>query len=237
MKQVSNKALTFLIVLAIVVSISSTLISLSKLNQLTPGITGMASGGSGYVNVTIAGVSSILMVDTTIDFGSCSPNSSIGANVSSNVSLDWGAPGVCTSIPNGPPDNITIKNDGNSFINVTVRTNKLATTLIGPASGALPYDPGFYFSSTNATILTNVYGPGCTNATGIGTLGATGLQWGWRNFTDITTDFGLCDNLSYAGGATPQNAIYMFAKLELPANAPTGGESTATLTFTATELP
>ena len=243
MEQISSRTLMILLISAIVVSVGGTIISLSKINQLSvqiPRITGMATSGTGYVNVTIASIASISVIEGQIDFGSCSPNASIGANLSSNVSNgstweSWGAPGVCSSFPNSP-DNITIKNDGNAYVNVTVSTNTLASSLIG---GTAPYPPQFLFSTRNASDGTcggTTCSGGCFNrTTGARCINVdtniSGLQWGWKNFSD-TSAFCACDNLSFG----TKNAIYLFAKLDLPADAPEQGEKTATLTLTANEI-
>ncbi len=232
MEQMSNKTLVFLLIAVIVVSVGGTIISLNKINRLTQlqAITGMASEGTGYVNVSVISLASIQLVDTRIDFGACTPNISTsakpGANLSSNDSSgSWGDDaGICTR---SGTDNITIKNDGNAFINVTVQTNTLAANLI---AGDEPFPPGFYFSSRNATVKTGSYGPGCHNNTNV--LGATGLQWIWKNFSDATTNFGICDNLTYT---SDKNAIFFFVKIEIPTNAPAQGEQEADITFTANE--
>ena len=89
MQQISNKTLTFLLLIAIVVSIAGTIISINRINQLisqAPVITAMAASpsGTGMVNVSVAALTSITATDTIIQFGSCSPNITYGANLSSN---------------------------------------------------------------------------------------------------------------------------------------------------------
>lgn len=245
MEQVSNKTLTFLLIAAIVVSVGGTIISINRINRLAqlPSITGMAGSGTGYVNVTIGSVASISVLEGQIDFGSCSPNATIGSNLSSNVSdfsaNSWGSPGVCSGSGVSAPDNITIKNDGNTFINVTVDTNTVASSLIG---GNTPYPPQFLFMTRNASSGSygaSSYAPGCFNRTANkGTCspasGTGGLQWNWKNFSLVNTAYCACDNLSYG---TSANAIYLFAKLDVPADALQQGEQRATLTLTANEIP
>src|SRR3989338_6834499 len=126
MQQISNKAVTYLLVLAIIISVGGTMLNFYRITKLTqaPAITGFATTSTGNVNVTIAAVSSITLADSLIDFGSCSQNST-GTKESSNDSTWWGAPGVCSGSAS-PPDNITVQNDGNKNINVTVKTNTVA---------------------------------------------------------------------------------------------------------------
>jgi len=244
MDQISNKTLTLLLVIAIVVSVGGTIISINRINRLAQRqiITGMAGTGTGYVNLTIAGVASISVLEGQIDFGSCSPNATIGSNLSSNVSgfsaNSWGSPGVCSGSGISAPDNITIKNDGNTFINVTVKTGTLASSLVG---GDDPWPPEFRFMARNASSGSYggvSYGPGCFNRTSGSTCvgptgGVGGLQWDWKNFSDTSTNFCVCDNLTYSSDV---NAIFLFARLNVPANALQQGEQKATLTLTANEI-
>lgn len=240
MKNISNETLVFLLIVTIVVSVGSTLVSIQRINklQLSP-LTGMASTATGYVNISIGSVASVSVVEGQIDFGSCTPNATIGSNLSSNVSdfaaNSWGSPGVCTGAAVSAPDNITIKNDGNMNINVTVRTDTLASTLL---EGSEPWPPEFSFMARNASSGSYggvSYGPGClnrtTNANCIGPSGGVGgLQWNWVNFSSASIDFCACDNLTSA------SAIFLFAKLNVPANAKSKGSQRATLTITATEI-
>ena len=215
MSEISNRTLTILLVLAIIASVGGTIVNISKINNLilrVP-ITGKASTAVGYVNITISEVASIATIDNIIDFGSCSPNATYGTNVTSNISGDWGAPGVCSSIPVGPPDNITLKNDGNIFINVTVESDKTGADLIG---GDDPFPPTFELAADN-----NTDDPGCVGV----------LQDDWFTVSATGTEYNLCDNL------TKTKKLYVYAKLRIPANAPTSSsEKSAKLTFHANDL-
>ena len=153
MKQLSNRTASILLLSAIVVSLVSTVSTVFKVNQFVlpfQGISGMATTTTGMVNITVASVVSISITDAIVDFGSCSPNGTIGANVSSNdTSTSWGAPGVCT-VEGSPPttnDNITIQNDGNDDVNVTVQSSVIASAFLGGTA------PQFYFSSRNASAV------------------------------------------------------------------------------------
>ncbi len=225
MEQMSNKTLVFLLIAVIVVSVGGTIISLNRLNQLIPkGITGM--GITGVVNVSIAAVSSINIIDTTIDFGSCSPNATYGSNISSNNSDDWGARGVCKvgDAVVSRTDNITVQNDGNKDVNVTVKTGINAADFIGGTT------PGFYFNTRNGSDRA-----GCFNHTGgpvpSGFDGNKGMQYNWKNFGGtISTEFLACANLTYQD---ENDQLSLFVLLDLPPDTPVQTEQEATLTFTA----
>lgn len=226
MEQISNKALTLLLLIAIIVSVIGTIVSINRLNQLIPKITGLGTSATGMVNVTIAAVTSILATDTQITFGSCSPTASVGCNATSNIS---NTNFNCSCTGGSAPDNITIKNDGNKNVNVSVQTNALPSTFIG---GTDPWGPEMYFSTRNSSDI-----PGCFNVTNstiqpfaipLDFDGTTGMQWIWKNMSVVNTNYLACANL------TPAKSFYLFAKLFIPADAPIKTGANATLTFTAT---
>lgn len=231
MQQISNKTLTFLLLVAIVVSIAGTIISINRINQLilqAPIITGMATPtGTGQVNVTIASTTSITATDPAIQFGSCSPPITYGCNVSSNYTTD--ATFGCTCAGGSNPDNITIKNDGNKHVNVSVKIGTLAKTFIGGTIG------GNGQADMWIVVRNSTDAPGCLNVTEISVPTGfdlnTGMQHDWKNLSSTTEYYPLCHNLTY--GSTT-NSIYVFAKLFVPANAPPGSNKTTTLTFSAT---
>ena len=226
MKQISNKTLTFLLLAAIVISITGTILNINRVNQLIPQmtlITGMASStGTGMVNVSVAGTTSITALDSQINFGSCSPATDVGCNVTSNASA-----AQCSCTSGNWPDNITIKNDGNRNINVTVQASVLASTFIG---GSTPSGAEMWFSVRNSSNT-----PGCFNSSAAtvpsGFDGTTGMQWNWQNFSAANTGYLACQNLTYGINT---NSMYISAKLVIPANAPAGAGKNTTLTFTAT---
>jgi len=214
MQQISNKTLTFLLVATIVISVGGTMISLNRINRLVPGATGM--GTTGKVNVSIASTASVNIVDAIIQFGSCAPTATYGCNVSSNVSS-----AECSCAGGSWPDNITVQNDGNKYVNLTVKTTDLAASFIGGTS------PKFWFSSRNATLR-----PGCYNSSVV--VDNNGLQWDWFSFDTSNIEYTACANLTF-DDANDQLAV--FAKLFLPADAPISlTNNSATLTFTANAL-
>jgi len=232
MREESNRTVMLLLVAAIVISVVGTLVSINRLNQaipLTPRVTGLALQTTGKVNLSLAKVASLSVVDGVIVYGSCSPNASYGANLSSNVSNNtafnaWDAPGVCNAFPNSP-DNITVKNDGNSNVNITVETNSLASSFIG---GTTPRGAEMWFAATNSSDS-----PGCyVDSAGSDPTGGFngGLQWNWTGFVAADTEYLACANLTPTANL---DSMYVFIKVFLPADTPVGTGKNATLTFTA----
>ncbi len=219
MNQISNRTLTILLVASIVVSIGATMISFHRINRLIPSSTGMVT--TGIVNVSIAQTASVNVVDTQIQFGSCAPTAGYGCNVSSNSTT-----ADCSCEGGTWPDNITVQNDGNVDLNVTVKTTDLANTFIGGTGSQ------FWFSVRNASTR-----PGCQNATNYNSdVWDPGVyyQRDWLSFGGSNVEYTGCVNLSYADSA---DQISVFTRLFIPADAPVSGTNqSATLTFTANAL-
>jgi len=218
---VSNKTLAFFLVLAVIASIGGLFISLDRLSRMMQ-ITGYASSGTGTANVTIIGVNSISIVDNLINFGACTPNPSTGSLVSSN---DTSTLGIC--LLNASKDNITITNDGNNFVNLTLQSSVTAATLIGGTG------PSVLFTAKNASA-----NPGCAGQAvycggsicSCSNYDNCTLPRTWFNITAATTNYRVCGNMTY--GAT-SNTVEVYVQLFLPYDTPPKVNSQATLTFTA----
>lgn len=221
---------------ALVISLVGTVYNVNKLNELPSAlgsVSGFATSIGGKVNLTVASTVSITLPDSNISFGDCAPSVS-GSTLSSNVSTtSWGATGICTvgGIAALGPDNITIQNDGNDDVNISVRTSGNASQVIG---GTNPY---MYFAVRNDTLR-----PGCFNLT-VGrstsmnyTINSSvsrgyGFPWEWINFTPVGKIFAICENLSYVDTA---DSINLFVQVFIPSDSPvSGAEQNATLTFSA----
>ncbi len=131
MAQISNKSLALLVLAALAVVVTSTVIQLSTINDL--GFTGKATSDSGFVNLSISSLVNI-QVETgndTINFGVCTPPSS-GTNVSdSNDTIAGPCNGDTTS-----PQFIRILNIGNVDVNVTVAAECTVAQFIPETSGS-----------------------------------------------------------------------------------------------------
>ncbi|MFH1409782.1 MAG: hypothetical protein ABIH34_07760 [Nanoarchaeota archaeon] len=228
-RDMSNTSLALLMVVTVVITLASLFISLEKLDDLRqpPEISGFASSGGGQVNITILNFNSITLDDAQIDLGNCTPASSIGSNISSNETV---AP-ACIQAGSGVwPDNISVHNDGNTNVNVTVQSSIVAANLIGGTA------PAFWFMTKNATI----YG-GCSNESstcGDGVCDCSNqnnctYQVNWTSFAAVGTEYNACKNLTYGGTSVTRPRFYLFAKVHVPADALGKTNANATLTFTA----
>ena len=126
-KDISNKTLATLLIVAIAVSVVGTFIAANKPIY----ISGMASSGTGTVEVTISGLAAISVTDN-IDFGSgyVYPNNitarlESNGTAATNGSWTWAA------------QDIEIENEGNQKLNITFNASSAASSWIG--AGALAY--------------------------------------------------------------------------------------------------
>ncbi|MCX6709770.1 MAG: hypothetical protein NTV63_02325, partial [Candidatus Woesearchaeota archaeon] len=140
MDDISNNTLATLLVIAIIVSIGGTLISINKLSGMgAPGLTGFAT--TGKVNLTVQTTSGI-SVTQEIDFGTGYANVGTNCTMESNLSDGSRADADClgTNWPSAIVDatkrHIMINNTGNQNINVSINASSVATSWIGANSTA-----------------------------------------------------------------------------------------------------
>jgi hypothetical protein len=208
---ISNRTLATFLLLAIVVSLGGTLVSLNKLNSLT----GFATTGTGNVSLSVGSTLSITTIDSNaINFGSCSPLSGVEGIINSENASTTNTSQIC---PSFTQNNITVRNDGNTPANVTIRPNK-----IGGAQG------GLFLNST--TLKSALAYKTIKSGRGSYTNGCVGnIQTNYTNFTSTTTNLTACSNLT--SGAT-NNTFLTHVQIIVPYDAP-GGQSDVILTYVA----
>ena len=194
MNSVSNKTLVYLLMIAIVVSLIGTFVSLSKLGSL--GVTGFAahaSNGTGDVNLTVTTSCTITMSGSNINFGSgtvsgdkCELNTSAGTSS--------GCSGF-TAVSHG----LNFTNDGNENITLNITSNVTAETFLKGT------DPLFKINANNIE-------PGACN-NGNFALG------GWVNVT--TTQLSLCNSTNPLEPTDDKDTLEIDVYLSIPDN--TGG--------------
>lgn len=139
----SNKSLAFILVVAIVISLGGTIVSMNRLNQL--GFTGRATGtDTGTTNFSLESNVVITFATSNVDFGTGYINGSSVANacvITTNATDGWnntfagGTAGACLgNLINDSP--FVIRNDGNINANLTLRASDNASTFVtGGGSG------------------------------------------------------------------------------------------------------
>jgi hypothetical protein len=221
MAEISNKTLAILMVGAIIVSLTGTLISINRVSKVSPyiplgqqrQITGLALQDTGNVTVNIQGQTS-LAVRRGIDFGSITPNGTL--NISSDYTLiGRGGTYDCSVVANC--SGLELENDGNTALNVTMNSSSNATDLIG---GTAPIW-SFYVASGNGSNTGNATRPdgGCTNIPPMYNSNA------WTTFQK-NTNYIICNGTGSAGlwFNDTNDTITIEFNLTIPGDATTGAK-------------
>jgi hypothetical protein len=210
--EISNKTLAMLLVVAIVVSLAGTFMSLNKLATLRfPVITGMASD-TGTADVEIEETSSIVFTVSAIDFGTGHTNGSQASTCS--LWSDSGGGGytaadICVNFTGSGYNSLQLQNDGNMNLSVNLSVSNDGSTLIG-GSG-----PMFRFMGEESG------GNPC-----VGTL-----QTAWTELVTGASGTSFCDEWD----AADANTIYVHLNLTIPVDASQGvTQSTITAEGTTT---
>lgn len=213
---ISNKSLAFILVVAIVISLGGTIVSLNKLNQF--GFTGAATGtGSGTANLTVNSSVIITFLTSKVDFGTGNTNDT-GAGIE-NCTIDtngtnprndgstigsWGTQSCIGFNSNVAP--FVIRNDGNLNVNLTLQSSASPSAFIGGTFPAFQWA----LNTTNAC-------PG-------GNLNPVAWQ-------DVNTSAqNVCTNYSYVDGS---DLLTLNIRVNIPQDAVPGTHA-ATITATGT---
>jgi len=207
----SNRTLAWLVLATIVVSMFGTFISLNKLN----GITALAtSNASGQANVQISSQTVLDFSIDTISFGSGSVNGSSPYQCNLTVNKTVGqvdgtvvSAGGCNNFSSTlTGGTLTLVNDGNTILNVTLNFSGNAANVIGGGGGSVPL-PSMAFTvaqneSTSCTTLNTTY------------AGWTEIQntSGWPAYL-------VCTNMQYIDTS---DSISLGLRLSIPSNASEG---------------
>jgi hypothetical protein len=207
----SNRTLAWLVVAAIIVSMTGTLISINSLNM-----TGLVtSNTSGNASVTISSLTGLTFSIPSLVFGSGAVNDTtsgynctmyINFTTSPNIVKSIGCDGFNSTNLGGP---LTLENTGNTIINVTLNFSANATNFIGGGGGLNPM-PQFMFSV--AQNETN----SCT----------TPFYPSWTNVVE-NTNVVICNGMDYGANS---DSLAIGVLVVIPSNVPQG---TKTVTITA----
>ena len=209
----SNKSLALLVILAMSLSLFSTLSLINSIQKFFPRpveLTGKAPTALGEVNLTVQQLVSIILWNNTIDFGAGTVNNTQPCN-NATVSIEWaGGPTGSYSDPNdcwinstgGQPSQpsypFTIENDGNE--NVTLTITGPTPTDFFTASGPPAVGPEFYNLSWAGENMDN----GCTS----------GLITAWTSFNG--SEQTICDN-NYFGFVAGDDDLAVNIRVQIPA--------------------
>ena len=229
--EISNKTLAFLLVGAIVVSLFGTFVSLNRLNKISTGglgsITGLATNGTGLVQLEVSGQASFRLEQSGGTFGAIQTNST-GYWISTETANEWAGGGQNNcSVITGLCSGIEIENDGNELINISFNTTANAASLIGGTTPA----PAFSFRMVNGN-RTGLGNDGGCNGTELYNMSGTG----WQEIT-AGTMYELCNGTTSDTGfmfEAGQDRITVEFNLTIPGDAP---QATSSATIELWNLP
>ena len=210
--EISNKALAWLVVAAIVVSIFGTTISLWNLNNKENLLAGnLLTNDTGLAQVTVSQSVVLRFAINATNFGTGSINSS-GGYSSCNLAISGQtspATIVKTGCNNFNPTTaiLVLENAGTSFLNVTLNVSGNATNFTGNLPGDAIGLAAFQFNVSN-------------NETGscVGTLN----NQTWSTVPGVPTPQNICTNLSWTGTT---NSLVIGLNVTITNNASQGAKS------------
>ena len=210
-----------MLLIALVVSVVGTVITLDRLGAVGGvGLTG-AAGGTGDLNITSD--ITITLPDSAIDFGNGKVDPSVGyATVNSEAGSTSGGTWANAT------DNITVRNDGNVGVNVTVKSNKQDGNHTSN-SFICQSDAGGcgvgYENGGELTALQYKFQPLNHEASSCGANLA-----GTTSFSVKDTDYEFCGCLKTA---STEDEIALTLNIGIPADAQ--GQKSSTITFTSVQ--
>jgi hypothetical protein len=230
-----HKLLTGMLLVALVVSVVGTVITIDRLGMIGVG----SSSGSGFTGAATG--TSDIVVTTTASVTVTNSTLSLGAGtVASNATFTLIDTASATGVDDGTwvngTKNLTIENDGNVGINVTIQSNVTR----GNATGA---DTGSYSFACSGETGGDACGGAFTNNTGVelefayfyldsedGSCTAGMDTSDYQSFNNSAVEYKLCGCLSPTD-SRDEGAVYL--QIGIPNDA--AGTKEATLTFTATQ--
>ena len=216
-----HKVLTGMLLVALVVSVVGTVITVDRLGSVNSagGLTGSV-GGTGDLNITQD--ITISLVDKGINMGNGKVDPGVGyASVNSNIGTTTGGTWANST------DEITVRNDGNVGVNVTVQSNKQNGNHSTNSFICQSDDGGCgvgYDVDGEETALQYDFKPVNSEADSC----AGGFLAGQTEFTLKDTDYEFCGCMKSASG---EDEIDLTLAIGITADAQ--GQKSSTITFTS----
>lgn len=240
MKEVSNKIILILLVVAITITLAGTFISVNKLKGVGGkfGITFAAQGNAtGTSTITIQSVTSITNQVSIVAFGSGYVNSSCTSCtiITDSKGIQPGNESCCVGFNNATAS-FLIENTGNTPLFLNFSCSDLVAADCTAAGFIGGTNPVFQFRTINASDATNKSADTfADSAYSCGTASAnTGFNYSSYTNLDATTNFHLCGSNGskyYFNHQATNNSAVIDLKVVIPDNANTGTEKVATFTF------
>ncbi len=221
MAEITNKGLTVLLVIAMVVSIGGALVNISKIAELAKIVPISKIAGLvttiGTVNITLQSNVQINLSTYQIEFGPgwVTPGMGDAARLNTTAGTkgkeNWTNASGYVFLPN----NITVENTGNRNVSVNFTSDKLAAAFIGGGAGSIT-DPVFQFKGKNKEFFS-------CNETG-------NLTTSWTSVITAEANV-VCKCMDFVDS---RDEIFVNVQVLIPSDVPVGGKN-ATLTFTGSD--
>ena len=206
MMEISDRTIVVLTVIALITTVSGALTILQKVGPDVPLLSGLATTDTGEVNLTIDAAANIAFVVDTVEFGSGAPDSSSIRPI--NTTGGFGGGNNPSTFDNPGP--LSVRNDGNVDVNVTINGTP-ADTFLGGTS------PTYEFAS-----LAPGTDDGCAN-------NRTHAYPTSLNATQVM----FCSNLTFSDSADTTNISIL---LGIPSDITSGAKQDTAVTIFAIQM-
>jgi len=218
MTETTNNNIAVLLVLAIIVILAGTLLSLYRISSIESSLTGVTGAATGTVSLTIASTTYIT-VTGAVALGALVPgswNASDNGTYATKQSFDYG------TNPNCSKDNFTVQNDGSVPIDIDIYDSGQANQGDGGFTGST----GCMADSPKSCLKAK-----CAKVQGEGN-GGSGCASGRDAYYSLpkdATDTAFISKLNYTDS---KDEAYVYMNLTIPTDEPAGSVS-RTITFAA----
>lgn len=231
MEDLSNKTLAALLVIAVVVSLAGTLVSLDKVGRLRLGLYATGFGTVGNVTVTIvnAVVANLTSDTVTFESGNVNPGEPYAYIDTNGNNTNWN--GAATQ------DGMEVRNEGNVNINITIFAGKNSSRFLCEGQNHLvtcgvntSFPPNFSVWAEQNESNQSLGDPDSCGAPPLasGTFFRAGNRTAPRELNG--TEFVTCENLSPVSG---RDIFVLEFAVRIPSDAT--GVKNNTITITARE--
>jgi len=131
---ISNKTLAVLLVFSMIVSLSGTLIFLSKGPVVTTGYAGSGLTTTGTVDYNISATSAIEFVNDALDFGEGAVNATNPTASTCTIKTGTSAGADCTGFSEIPTNGFLLQNIGNANVSVAIKSDISNATFLNDES-------------------------------------------------------------------------------------------------------
>lgn len=221
MSEISNKTLVSLLVVAIVVSLGGTFLTLDKIGQTNLIIGEATTSSEGTTSFNVSTVTELTLQTTTIDWGSGYINGTASnCTLDSEGTVDSGCVGFSAQ-----NTGFLIENTGNQNLSVQVNSSADASSFIGGDNPAFQY-------KVEPNSVAGQSGESSTQDT----VASCSDSWTPSSYTSVGTTAEYICGSSTAFPMSPaaeEDAAVMDLKISIPDNAPAESNSAA-ITFIGT---